>query len=87
MTPFAAATFAWQAATVCTLRSWQLWTDPAQAQARLAEYAMEKQRAFTEGAFKAGEAVLAGADAQAVLTAALRPAQRRVAANVRALSK
>ena len=87
MTPISAALFAWRAATVCTLRSWQLWTEPAQAQARLTGYVLEKQRAFSEGALKAGEAALRGADASAVLAAALRPAQRRVAANAKALRK
>jgi hypothetical protein len=85
--PFATALFAWQAATVCSMRSWQLLTEPAQAQARLTEYVLEKQRAFTEGALKAGEAAMRGADGPAVMAAALRPAQRRVAANVRMLRK
>jgi hypothetical protein len=83
--PFAAAAFAWQAGMVFTLRSLELWTEPAKAQARLAEYAFEKQRAFTAGAMRAGRAALAGADPAAVAAAALEPARRRVRANHRAI--
>jgi hypothetical protein len=86
MNPFTAAAFAWQAGFVFTMRSVQLWTQPAQAQAQLAAYALEKQRAFSAGALAASRAMLAGAAAPAVMAAALRPAQRRVRANVRALT-
>lgn len=87
MTPFAAAAFAWQAGMVFTLRSIELWAAPAQAQAHLTRYAIEKQRAFALGAVKAGQAALAGADPASVAAAALGPAQRRVKANVRSLSR
>lgn len=85
MTPFAAALMAWQAGTVFTLRSMGMWTDPVRAQMLLAEYAMEKQRAFTAGSMAAGRAAMAGADPARVMAAALRPAQRRVTANHKAL--
>jgi hypothetical protein len=87
VTPFDAALFAWQTGFVFTLRSMQLWAEPAKAQAQLAEYALEKQRAFTAGAMAAGRAAIAGAEAPAVLAAALRPAQRRVRANHRKLTR
>jgi hypothetical protein len=79
--------FAWQAGCVFTLRSAQLWAEPAKAQERLAAYALEKQRAFAQGMAAAGRASLAGADAPAVMAAALAPAQRRVRANARKLSR
>ncbi|TCZ55955.1 hypothetical protein [Roseicella aquatilis] len=85
MNPFVAVTFAWQTAFVFTLRSMQLWTEPAEAQARLAAYALEKQKAFAAGAMAASQAALAGAAAPAVVAAALAPAQRRVRANARKL--
>ena len=37
--PFTYGLFAWQAGWVFALRSAELWTEPAKAQARLAEYA------------------------------------------------
>lgn len=86
MNPFVAAAFAWQAGTVFALRSLALWAEPAQAQARLLEYAFEKQRAFTAGAARAGRAAMAGADPSRVAAAALEPARRRVHANHRRLS-
>lgn len=86
MTPFAAATFAWQASAVFTLRSLGLWSDPAMAQALLTEYALEKQRAFMAGSMAAGRAALSGADPARIMAAALRPAQRRVRANHRSLT-
>jgi hypothetical protein len=81
------ALFAWQAGWVFTLRSAQLWTDPAKAAASLAEMAAEKQKAFAEGAFAAGVAAMQGTRPDLVALAALRPARRRVAANVRSLGK
>lgn len=87
MTPFAAAAFAWQAGTVFAMRSLTLWAEPARAQALLAEYAFEKQRAFAAGGLAAGRAALAGADPAAVMAAALRPAQRRVRVNHRSLTR
>ena len=87
MDPFTAAAFAWQSSFVFTLRSAQLWAQPATAHSLLADYAYEKQRAFTAGAFAAGRAAMAGAAAPAVLAAALAPAHRRVRANMRKLTK
>jgi hypothetical protein len=83
--PFTTALFAWQTGFVFTLRSMQLWAEPAKATAQLTEFALEKQRAFSAGAIAAGQAAMAGAEAQAVLAAALGPAQRRVRANARKL--
>lgn len=87
MNPFSAGLFFWQAGLVFTTRSLELWTEPAQAQARLAGYALEKQRAFVEGMAAAGTAAMAGATAEAVASAALGPARKRVRANARALRK
>lgn len=87
MSPFTAAAFAWQSAFVFTLRSMQLWTEPAEAQARLTAYALEKQRAFAAGAMAAGQAALAGEAATAVMAAALAPAHRRVRANAQKLMR
>jgi hypothetical protein len=87
MDPFTAAAFAWQAGFVFTMRSAQLWVQPAQAQAQLTAYALEKQRAFSAGAVAASQAMLAGAAAPAVMAAALAPAQRRVRANLKALTR
>lgn len=85
--PAAYALFAWQAGWVFTLRSLQLTTDPAGASAALAEMVAEKQKAFADGAFAAGRAMLAGASPDAVAEAAMRPARRRVSANMRALNR
>ncbi|MGG5810708.1 hypothetical protein [Falsiroseomonas sp. CW058] len=85
--PAAYALFAWQAGWVFTLRSAQLWAEPATAAATLAEMAAEKQKAFAQGAVAAGLAAMQGARPDLVAAAALRPAQRRVAANMRALGK
>ncbi|MBU8542711.1 MULTISPECIES: hypothetical protein [Roseomonadaceae] len=85
--PAAYALFAWQAGWVFTLRSMQLGTDPVGASAALAEMVAEKQKAFADGAFAAGRALLAGSRPDVVAEAAMRPARRRVAANMRALRK
>jgi hypothetical protein len=87
MNPGAYALFAWQAGWVFTLRSMQLTTDPVGASAALAEMVAEKQKAFTDGAFAAGRAVMNGARLDVVAEAALRPARRRVSANMRALNR
>ena len=79
--------FAWQAGWVFTLRSAALWTEPAKAQSKLAEYALEKQKAFATGAVHAGAALLTGATPQAVMEAALAPSHRRVRANARKLAR
>ena len=85
--PAAYALFAWQTGMVFTLRSAQLWVEPVGAAAALAEMAAEKQKAFAEGALAAGVAAMQGTRPDLVALAALRPARRRVAANVRALGK
>ncbi|MGX9963433.1 hypothetical protein ACVFYP_08910 [Roseomonas sp. F4] len=85
--PAAYALFAWQSGWVFTLRSLQLTTDPAGASAALAAMVAEKQKAFSDGAFAAGRAMLAGSRPDVVAEAALRPARRRVAANMRALHR
>ncbi len=87
MPPAAYALFAWQAGWVFTLRSMQLATDPVQAASTLTAMMAEKQKAFTDGAIAAGAAMMQGAMPDAVAAAALRPAQRRVSANMRALKR
>lgn len=87
MSPFTAAAFAWQSGFVFAMRSAQLWVQPAEAQAKLTGYALEKQRAFTDGAFAASRAVMAGAAGPAVVAAALAPAHRRVRANLRVITR
>ena len=79
--------FAWQTGWVFTLRSLRLWAEPGKAAGSLTEMALEKQRAFAEGALAAGRAVLRGADPHVVAAAALRPARKRVAANMKALGQ
>jgi hypothetical protein len=85
--PAGFALLAWQAGWVFTLRSAQLWAEPGGAALALAEMAAEKQRAFAAGALAAGRAAMDGARPDVVAAAALRPAQRRVAANLRQLTK
>ncbi len=85
--PFTLGLFAWQAGWVFALRSAELWTEPARAQARLTEYALEKHKAFSEGAVKAGFAAMDGAAPAAVAAAALAPSRKRVRANARMLAK
>ncbi|NKE44354.1 hypothetical protein HB662_06165 [Roseomonas frigidaquae] len=85
--PAAYALFAWQSGWVFALRSMQLTTDPVGASAALAEMVAEKQKAFTDGAFAAGRAVMQGARLDVVAEAALRPSRRRVSANMRALHR
>jgi hypothetical protein len=85
--PFAYGLFAWQAGWVFALRSAALWAEPAKAQAKLTEYALEKQKAFAAGALDAGAAVMTGATPAAVAAAALAPSRRRVRANARKLAK
>ncbi|MFC7477178.1 hypothetical protein ACFQS7_22635 [Dankookia sp. GCM10030260] len=87
MNPFTTVTLAWQTALVFSLRSFELWTEPHAAQARLTGYALEKQKAFTAGAMAAGAAMLAGQMAPAVMQAAMAPAHRRVQANARKLMR
>jgi len=85
--PFSFGLFAWQTGWVFTLRSAALWAEPAKAQAKLTEYALEKQKAFASGAIKAGAAAMTGADPAAVVVAALAPSRVRVRANARKLAK
>ena len=87
MLPAQYALFAWQAGWVFTLRSLQLCAEPVGAAAALTAMVAEKQKAFTDGAIAAGKAVLDGSRPDVVAAAALRPARRRVAANMRALGK
>ena len=83
--PFAA--FAWfaEAGWVFAVHSAQLWADPAKAGGRLAALRLEKQRAFAEGAVRAGAAAMRGGSPDAVAKAAMAPARRRVRANARAI--
>jgi len=83
MTPFEAGLLAWRTALVFTTRSAGLWASPADAPAKLAAYAAEKQRAFSAGAFAAVRLSLSGASPEAIAAAALAPAARRVKANSR----
>jgi len=83
MNPFDASVLAWRAALVFSTRTADLWAAPAEAPAKLAEYAMEKQRAFTAGAIAATRLSLTGASAAAIAAAALAPAALRVRANSR----
>ena len=85
--PFTYGLFALQAGWVFAMRSAALWAEPAKAQAKLAEYALEKQKAFTTGALDAGAAMMIGATPAAVTAAALAPSRRRVRANARKLVK
>jgi hypothetical protein len=85
--PAAYALFAWQAGWVFTLRSAQLWTEPAKAAAALTEMAAEKQKAFAEGALAAGRAAMLGSGPERVAAAALGPARRRVRANLNTLTR
>ena len=84
--PAAYAWLAWQASWVFAIRSAQLWSEPAEAGTALAAMAAEKQRAFTQGAIAAGRAVIEGARPDVVAAAAIRPAHRRVAANLKQLT-
>jgi hypothetical protein len=85
--PATYALMAWQASWVFALRSAQLWTQPAEAANALAGMAAEKQRAFTAGALAAGRAAMAGSPPDVVAAAAIKPARRRVAANLRKLTR
>jgi hypothetical protein len=85
--PAAFALLAWRTGWVFTLRSAQLWTEPAGAATALADMAAEKQRAFAAGAMAAGRAAMLGARPDLVAAAALSPARRRVASNYRRLTR
>ncbi|WP_137178839.1 antifreeze protein [Roseomonas sp. AR75] len=81
------ATLAWQSGWVFALRSAQLWAEPVGASVALAEMAFEKQQAFAAGALAASRAALAGTRPDLVAAAALQPARKRVAANLRQLTR
>lgn len=78
---------AWHTGFVFTLRSLQLWSEPAHAAPRLLSHAAEKQRAMLRGMVGVTEAVVQGAAPLAVMQAAFEPARRRVAANARGLAR
>jgi hypothetical protein len=78
--------FAWSAGMVFMTRGTQLLSDP-NAGATLAGMAAEKQRAFANGAFAAGRAMMRGASPAHVQAAALAPARRAVRANFAKLGK
>ena len=86
-TPVGYVWMAWQASWVFTLRSVQLWTDPATAASELTRMAAEKQEAFTAGVLAAGKAAMLGTRPDLVAHAALAPARRRVSANLRQLTR
>jgi hypothetical protein len=79
--------FAWQASWVFALRSMDLMARPDGAGAELTRMALEKQRAFTDGWFAAGRAVMRGEHPVAVADAATRASRRRVASNFRTLRR
>ncbi|MDB5315029.1 MAG: hypothetical protein JWO24_873 [Rhodospirillales bacterium] len=81
----ALARFAWEASAVFTRRSFDLAQNPVDAGFRLSDMALEKQRAFTEGAMAAWDAALIGTRPDLVAVAALLPAQRQVTENHRRL--
>jgi len=87
LNPFTTVILAWQTTLVFTLRSFELWTEPHAAQARLTGYALEKHTAFAAGAMAAGQAMLAGHMAPAVMQAAMAPAHKRVQVNARKLMR
>jgi hypothetical protein len=86
-TPVGYVWMAWQASWVFTLRSVQLWTEPTTAAAELTRMAAEKHEAFAAGALAAGKAAMRGTRPDLVAHAALAPARRRVAANLRQLTR
>jgi hypothetical protein len=77
--------YAWfaEAGWVFMMHSARLLADPSKAGARLAALGAEKQRAFAEGAIKAGAAALRGAKPDMIAKAAMAPARRRVRANAK----
>lgn len=81
------AVLAWRMGWVFTLRSAQLFTEPAGAATALSDMAAEKHRAFADGALAAGRAALRGTRPDLVVAAALTPARRRVASNYRRLMR
>jgi hypothetical protein len=87
ISPAASALLVWQAGWVFALRSAQLWTEPASAPTALAAMAAEKHRAFAAGIVAAGRAAMLGTRPDLVAAAALSPVRRRVAANLRQLTR
>jgi hypothetical protein len=78
---------AWHANFVFTMRSMELWAEPAHAAPRLMKHAAEKQRAMLKGMVGVTQAMVQGVTPLAVVEAAFEPARRRVAANARGLAK
>lgn len=85
--PAAFALLAWRMGWVFTLRSAQLWAEPAGAATALADMATEKHRAFADGALAAGRAAMLGTRPDLVVAAAFTPARRRVVSNYRRLTR
>lgn len=81
--PFAPYAWLAEAGWVFAMHSAQLWADPTKAGTRLISLGAEKQRAFAEGAMKAGAAAMRGASPETVAKLAMAPARRRVRANAR----
>lgn len=76
---------AWSASMVVPLRLMRISTGGPEAAAEMVHMVMEKQIAFTEGAFRASLAAARGASAMVIASAAMRPARRQVNANLRRL--
>jgi len=85
--PFAAYAWLAEAGWVFMMHSARLLADPARANARLAALGVEKQKAFAEGAIKAGTVALRGAKPASIAKAAMAPARRRVRVNARKIWK
>lgn len=85
--PFTPYVWLAEAGWVFAMHSAQLWADPAKAGARLVALGAEKQKAFAEGAIKAGAAAISGASPGAGAKLAMAPARRRVRANARKIQK
>ncbi len=85
--PFAAYAWFAEAGWVFAMHSAQLMLNPLAAGPRLAALGAEKQRAFAEGAMKAGLAAMGGARPEAIARAAMAPARRRVRANARKIGQ
>jgi hypothetical protein len=85
--PFAAYAWLAEAGWVFMMHSARMLADPAKASARLAALGAEKQKAFAEGAIRAGAAALRGAKPAGIAKAAMAPARRRVRVNARKILK
>lgn len=85
--PFAAYAWLGEAGWVFMMHSAQLWANPANASARLAALGAEKQNAVVAGMLGASLAAMRGASPDAVATAAMAPARRKVRSNAKALGR